>query len=158
MSIIYGWTWVPEDTSTKAISEFIKCKHWMCPKNQNNCIVYILNVPSFLEPWYSSFDYSHVNLFLIDYVCHTVCNIWVLLFKNNSTNCHCTGTSEKKTRKRKIGAVITQDRVIDDNLKRQIKNQTLYACRLFLLTWIFHYISNWSKVFKHLPTFFLPYT
>ena len=61
-------------------------------------------------------------MFLIDYVCHTVCNIWVLLFKNNSTNCHCTGTSEKKTRKRKIGAVITQDRVIDDNLKRQIKN------------------------------------
>ena len=33
-----------------------------------------------------------------------------------------------------IIAVITQDRVIDDNLKRQIKNQTLCTCRLFLLT------------------------
>ena len=33
-----------------------------------------------------------------------------------------------------IVAVITQDRVIDDNLKRQIKNQTLCTCRLFLLT------------------------
>ena len=33
-----------------------------------------------------------------------------------------------------IVAVITQDRVIDDNLKRQIKNQTLFPCRLFLLT------------------------
>ena len=31
-------------------------------------------------------------------------------------------------------AVITQDKVIDDNLKRQIKNQTLCTCRLFLLT------------------------
>ena len=31
-------------------------------------------------------------------------------------------------------AVITQDRVIDDNLKRQIKNQRLCTCRLFLLT------------------------
>ena len=31
-------------------------------------------------------------------------------------------------------AAITQDRVIDDNLKRQIKNQTLCTCRLFLLT------------------------
>ena len=31
-----------------------------------------------------------------------------------------------------IVAVITQDRV--DNLKRQIKNQTLCSCRLFLLT------------------------
>ena len=33
-----------------------------------------------------------------------------------------------------IVAVITKDRVIDDNLKRQIKNQTLCTCRLFLLT------------------------
>ena len=33
-----------------------------------------------------------------------------------------------------IVAVITQDRVIDDNLKRQIKNQTLCTCRLFRLT------------------------
>ena len=30
-------------------------------------------------------------------------------------------------------AVITHDRVIDDNLKKQIKNGTLYTCRLFLL-------------------------
>ena len=30
--------------------------------------------------------------------------------------------------------VITQDRVIDDNLKRQIKNQILFTCWLFLLT------------------------
>ena len=34
----------------------------------------------------------------------------------------------------KILAAISQDRIIDDNLKRQIKNQTLYTCRLFLLT------------------------
>ena len=33
-----------------------------------------------------------------------------------------------------IVAGITQDRVIDGNMKRQIKNQTLYTCRLFLLT------------------------
>ena len=33
-----------------------------------------------------------------------------------------------------IVAVITQVRVIDDNLKSQIKNQTLCTCRLFLLT------------------------
>ena len=45
-----------------------------------------------------------------------------------------------------IVAVITQDRMIDDNLKRQIKNQTLRTCRLVLLTYIFQYISNCSKV------------
>ena len=33
-----------------------------------------------------------------------------------------------------IVAVITQDRVIDNNLKGQIKNQTLCTCRLFVLT------------------------
>ena len=33
-----------------------------------------------------------------------------------------------------IIAVITQNREIDDNLGRQIENQTLYTCRLFLLT------------------------
>ena len=33
-----------------------------------------------------------------------------------------------------IIAVINQDRVIDDNLERQIKNRTLCTCRLFLLT------------------------
>ena len=33
-----------------------------------------------------------------------------------------------------IATVITQDRVIDDNLKRQIKNQTFCTRSLFLLT------------------------
>ena len=33
-----------------------------------------------------------------------------------------------------IVAVITQDRVIDDNLKKQIKNRTLCTIRLFLLS------------------------
>ena len=32
-----------------------------------------------------------------------------------------------------IVAVITQDKVIDDNLKRQIKIWTFCTCRLFLL-------------------------
>ena len=60
--------------------------------------------------------------------------------------------------RKNIVAVITQDRVIIDNLKRQVKNRTLCSCRLFLLTRIFQYISNWLKVFEHLPTLFLQYT
>ena len=38
------------------------------------------------------------------------------------------------TLEKNIVAVITQDRVIDDSLKKQIKNQPLCTCRLFLLT------------------------
>ena len=26
------WTWAPEDTSTQATTEFVKCKHWICGK------------------------------------------------------------------------------------------------------------------------------
>ena len=33
-----------------------------------------------------------------------------------------------------IVAVITQDKVTDENFKRQIKKQILCTCRLFLLT------------------------
>ena len=51
------------------------------------------------------------------------------------------------TLEKNIIAVINQDRVIDDNLKKQIKNQTLCTCKFFLLTDIFQYNSNWSKVF-----------
>ena len=103
----------------------------------------------------SSFYYSDINLFLIDYASCRLCNIWLLLFENNSRSYQYTGASHWR---KNIVAVITQDRVTDDNLKRQIKNQTLYTCRLFLLTRIFQYISNWSKVFEHLPTPFLQYT
>ena len=100
-----------------------------------------------LAPWstdISSFYYSDINLFLIDYVCCKLCNIWLLLLENNSRSYH--------------NALIIQDRVIDDNLKRLIKNRTLYTFRLYLPIRIFQYSSNWSKVFEHLPTLFLQYT
>ena len=42
--------------------------------------------------------------------------------------------NQNLTLDKNIVAVITQDTVIDDNLNRQIKNQTLCTCGLFLLT------------------------
>ena len=65
-----------------------------------------------------------------------------------------------------IVTVITRDRVIDGDLKGQIKNRTLHTCEpqekkwyvvcnAFLLNCVFHYISNWSKVFElYLTCFF----
>ena len=38
------------------------------------------------------------------------------------------------TQEDNIVPVITQDEVIDDNLKTQIKNRTLCTCRLLLIT------------------------
>ena len=122
------------------------------PGSQNNCILYVTQ--AFWSTDISSFYYSVTNLFLIDYVCCKLSNIWLLLFENNSRSYHYTGASHWRNN---IVAVITQDRVIDDNLKRQIKNRTLHTCRLFLLTRVFQYIGNWSKVFEHLPTLFRQY-
>ena len=96
----------------------------------------------------SSFYYSGNNLFLIDYSCCKLYNVWLLLFENNSRSYHYTGVSQ---RRQIIVSVINQDRVIHENLKWQIKKRTLFTCRLFLLTQIFQYISNWSKVFE--PSF-----
>ena len=79
----------------------------------------------------SSFYYSDINLFLIDYACFRLCNISLLLFENNSRSYHYRRALHWR---RNIVAVITQDRLIDDNLKRQIKNQTLHTCRLCLMT------------------------
>ena len=52
----------------------------------------------------------------------------VLLYRSNTVN--------------NIVAVITRDMAINDNMKSQVKNRTLHAYRLFLLTWIFQYIKN----------------
>ena len=109
--------------------------------------------PASLSTDISSFYYSDINLSLAECACCKLGNIWLLLCENISRSYHYTGPGASHWTKN-IVAVITQDRVIDDNLKRQIKNRTLYACRLFILTRIFQYISNWSKVFEHYPPSF----
>ena len=50
-----------------------------------------------------------------------------------------------------IVAVITQDRVVDDNLTRQIEKQSMCTCRLFLLNWFFPYISFCQNWFSFYP-------
>ena len=54
----------------------------------------------------SSFYYYDIDLFLIDYACCKLCNIWLLLFENNSRSYHYTGLSHWR---KNIVAVITQD-------------------------------------------------
>ena len=130
------WIWVAKDTNTQATSEFINCKHWKYRKIKTT----VLDLwPTSWSPGTSSCYCSDINLFLIDYAWLKLCNKWLLLFENNSKSLTLV--------EKNIVAVITLYRATNDNLKRQIKNQTLYTWRLFLLTWIFQYISNWSKVF-----------
>ena len=101
----------------------------------------------------SLFYYSDINLFLIHYTCCRLCNTWLLLFEDSSRSYHFAGASHWR---KNIAAVITQDRMINDNWKRKIKNKTSHTCRLFLPTSLVQYISNWWKAFEHPspPSFF----
>ena len=89
-SIICGWISVPEDTSTQVTSEFIKCKHWLCRKIKTT--VFFM-WPASWRTDISSFYYSDINLLLINYACCKLCNIWLLLFENNSSSYRYTGAS-----------------------------------------------------------------
>ena len=79
----------------------------------------------------------HVNFIILVLICfqlmmpgvNYVINGCSSVRKTPEVSLHWSLTFEEN-----IVAVITQDRVIDDNLKRQIRKQTLCNCRLFLLT------------------------
>ena len=102
---------------------------------------------------HAQFFNSDINLFLIDDVWCKLCNIWLLPCDINSRS--ITILELNYGGKHYCN---TQDRVIDDNLKRQIKNQILFTYRLFLPIYIFQYICNWAKVFQLLPTLLVQYT
>ena len=72
-------------------------------------------------------------MFLIDDVWRKVCNI-IYGCSSERTTPEVSPYQSFLTLEKNIIAVITQNREIDDNLERQIKNQTLCTCRLFLLT------------------------
>ena len=50
-----------------------------------------------------------------------------------------------------IVAVITQDRVIDGKLKRQIKSQNWFTCRFFLLPKFYNRLAMGQKFFSFYP-------
>ena len=57
-----------------------------------------------------SFYYSDINLFLIDYACYKLCNIWLILFENNSRSYDYTGASYWR---KNTAVAIAQGRVGD---------------------------------------------
>ena len=63
--------------------------------------------------------------------------------------------TKKLNWRKNITAVITR---VDDDLKRKIKNWTLYTSWLFLLTNIFQYTSYWSKAYWSFTHNLIQYT
>ena len=98
----------------------------------------------------SSFHCSDINLFLIMSGVNYAVYGCSSLRTNPGTSLYRSKTGGKILLQLllKIGWEMT-------SFKRQIKNRTLHTCRLFLLIWLFQYISNWSKVFELLATLFL---
>ena len=129
--MICGWTWVPEDTSTHATSAYIKCKHWICRKIWMAKTTVLFIWDQLLAAL------IHLSFIILILIC-----FWLMMPGVNYVIYGCS--SARLTPgvslywsfmlEENIIAVITQGRVIDDNLKRQIKNRTLYTIRLFLLT------------------------
>ena len=87
--------------------------------------------PASWIPHPSSFYCSDINLFLTGYTWCKLFNKSLLLFENNFRSL----TLEEKYC------------CIYYNLKRQIKSQTSYTCKVFLLTWIFQYTGNFFFFF-----------
>ena len=128
--MICSWTWVPEDTSTQATSAYIKCKQWICRKVRivKTTVLFIWNqVLTGL---------IHLNFITLILICFKLMMPGLNYVIHGCSSARTTGVSLQWsfTLEENIIAVITQDRVVDDNLKRQIKNRTLCTIRLFLPT------------------------
>ena len=125
--IVWKVVWVEYyfrlNLSTQATTAYIKCKHWMCWKVRmvKTTIFFIFN---------QLLGALYLNLFLIDDLLCKLCNIWLLLCENNSRSI----TIPKLNTGGTYCCSYYQDKVIDDNWKKQIKNRTFCTCRLFLLT------------------------
>ena len=120
------------DTSNQATSACIRCKHWVCWKVSMVKITVLFIGVQLLGAL------IHFNFIILVSIC-----FWLIM---SGINYLMYGSSSARTTpeaslyrsflilKKNIIAVITQNKELDDNLEKQIKNQTLCTCRLFLLT------------------------
>ena len=121
-----------EDTSAQATSAYIKCKHWMCWRVSMVKTTVLFTRDQLLVAL------IHFNFIILILIC-----FWLMMSGVSYVIYGCSSartTPEVSlyrsflTLEKNVIAVITQNKEIDDNLERQIKNQTLRTCRLFLLT------------------------
>ena len=121
-----------EDTSAQATSAYIKCKHWMCWRVSMVKTTVLFTRDQLLVAL------VHFNFIILILIC-----FWLMMSGVSYVIYGCSSartTPEVSlyrsflTLEKNVIAVITQNKEIDDNLERQIKNQTLRTCRLFLLT------------------------
>ena len=74
--------------------EFPKVLVPRLPQNSSNVNTTVFFMwPASWSTDISSFCYSGINLFLIDYACCKLCIIWLLILENNSRSYHYTGVS-----------------------------------------------------------------
>ena len=126
-SMICGWAWVPEDTSTQAITAYITCKHRICRKVR-------LVKTTVLFMWDQLLAaLIHFNFITLISICFKLMMPEVNYVIYTYSSARTTGVSLywSFTLEENIIAVVTQDRVIDDNLKSQIKSPTFCTIGLF---------------------------
>ena len=82
LSIICSWTWIPEDTSTHATSEYIKCNNCMCRKIKTTAFFMWLGSWCTDISLFYCFDANVCNMFLIDYTCSVCENPYKFTYQN----------------------------------------------------------------------------
>ena len=150
--MICGWTWVPEDTSSQATSTYIKCKHWIWRKVRmvKTTVLFIWD-----QLLAALIDLNFITLILICFklmmrgVNYAIYGCFSV--RSTGVSLHWSFTLEEN-----IIAVISQDRVIDDNLKRQIKNPTLCTNRSFYQPKFFNILAIGQRYFSFHPLFNIP--
>ena len=85
LSIICNWTWVSEDTSTQATSEYIKCKQWTCRKIKTSVF--------FLQQPLGALMYLYFIVWILIGILNWLCLVrtvqfMTLLVENNSRSIH----------------------------------------------------------------------
>ena len=118
-----------EDTSTQATSAYVRCKQWMCWKVSMVKTTVLFTCDQLLGAL------IHFNFIILILIC-----FWLMMSGVNYVIYGCSSartTPEVSlfrsflTLEENIVAVITQNREIDDNFERQIKNQTLCTFSIY---------------------------
>ena len=121
-----------EDTSAQATSAYISCKHWICGNVSMVKTTVLFTRDQHLGPL---IHFNFIILILI-YFWSMISDVSYVIYGCSSarTNSEVSLYWSFLTLEKNIIAVITQNREMNDNLERQIKNKTFCTCRLFLLT------------------------
>lgn len=145
MSIVFGWTWVREDTRTQVTSEYIKCTNWMSGNIKKGKIFWDQPLEVLIYLYFIVLILIGV---LINYAWKELFNLWLLPIEDNLRS---ITMQEEHWRNNTVAVIIIHNRMIDGISKKKIKSQSLETSRLLLLAYI---LAISQKYLRFYPPYF----